>query len=152
MIELLNANKILKILDFFTENKHQIYYPEKLEFVFNNDLSTIRNLIFNDYLLPVAKTDNKGEILELSLFDLRNFNESQKYLILQAGNIDKSFILQAIKPIQELFNDLKIQKIIIKDLSSEFKVIDKAIIDSGYKMDFSVDLKKGIFIQYGLYL
>lgn len=145
MIKILNANKIVDILNYFKTN-NEIYFPKTLNSLLTDGHLQLRNLIFNQYIIPIAEMAD-SEIKKLALFDFRSYGEYTMYVLLMCGNIDKNFLEKCYKKILE--NNFKIKKISVRFLSSDLNsnIVDLLDLEN-FEKELEVKLGDNTFYQF----
>lgn len=145
MIKILNTNKIVDILNYFKTN-NEIYFPKTLNSLLTDGHLQLRNLIFNQYIIPIAEMAD-SEIKKLALFDFRSYGEYTMYVLLMCGNIDKNFLEKCYKKILE--NNFKIKKISVRFLSSDLNsnIVDLLDLEN-FEKELEVKLGDNTFYQF----
>lgn len=150
-MELVNANKVTKIGKYLNDKYDNVFYPKKIEYIINNDMSILRNMIFNQMILPVAEIE-KERITKMVLFDMRHVNSKTKNIVLLSGNIDKEFLVKAVRRVSQMDQRYVYNKITIKgerhDLSNVIQNLEKA----SFKKELEIPLLDQCFIQYSMEL
>lgn len=150
-MELINANKVTKIGKYLNTETRKLLYPKKIEYIVNNDMSILRNMIFNQMVLPVAEIE-KESFINIALFDMRCVNNKTKNIILLAGNIDKDFLIKAVKKVKQIEQRYVYNKITIKGEKQDLNNILKDLINSGFEKELEIPLDDQCFFQYSMEL
>lgn len=142
---LLDSNDSLKIINFIDKNKGNLYIANGLLNMKKNK-ELFEEFLFNGYYICLAEFCN-NEITNLIIFNHSSGqNNNRKYEIVDLFTYNKVFLIQAMKEISILLDDLNIKKIkifpvMINDYSN--------IIKTGFKVESHLCINSKNYYGFG---
>lgn len=101
MVRILNANNIVEIISYFKKNQKELYFSKKLDLLFTENHLQLRNMIFNQYIIPVAEIIDSN-ISKLALFDFRYCNKYSEFVVIMCGDINRDFLDECCIKLQKM--------------------------------------------------
>ena len=149
MVRILNANNIVEIISYFKKNQKELYFSKKLDFLFTENHLQLRNMIFNQYIIPVAEIIDSN-ISKLALFDFRYCNKYSEFVVIMCGNINRDFLDECCIKLQK--NDYSIKKMTVKFLLSDMDVnIMEMLRKENFYKELEVKMGDNTFYQFSLF-
>lgn len=149
MVRILNANNIVEIISYFKKNQKELYFSKKLDFLFTENYLQLRNMIFNQYIIPVAEIIDSN-ISKLALFDFRYCNKYSELVVIMCGNINRDFLDECCIKLQK--NDYSIKKMTVKFLLSDMDVnIMEMLRKENFDKELEVKMGNNTFYQFSLF-
>lgn len=146
MIKILNANNMVKIIKYFNDNKAGVYFPENLESLLDENHLQLRNMVFNQFIIPIAEIADSN-ILKLALFDFRYYNTNSEFIVLMCGDIEKDFLDRCYKKLIDA--DYSIKKLTVKFL---FSNVNENILDilneENFDNELEIKIGSDVFYQF----
>ena len=149
MVRILNANNIIEIISYFKKNQKELYFSEKLDLLFTENHLQLRNMIFNQYIIPVAEIIDSN-ISKLALFDFRYCNKYSEFVVIMCGDINRDFLYECRIKLQK--NDYSIKKMTVKFLLSDMDVnIMEMLRKENFDKELEVKMGDNTFYQFSLF-
>lgn len=149
MVRILNANNIVEIISYFKKNQKELYFSKKLDLLFAENHLQLRNMIFNQYIIPVAEIIDSN-ISKLALFDFRYCNKYSEFVVIMCGDINRDFLDECCIKLQK--NDYSIKKMTVKFLLSDMDVnIMEMLRKENFDKELEVKMGDNTFYQFSLF-
>lgn len=149
MVRILNANNIVEIISYFKKNQKELYFSKKLDLLFTENHLQLRNMIFNQYIIPVAEIIDSN-ISKLALFDFRYCNKYSEFVVIMCGDINRDFLDECCIKLQK--NDYSIKKMTVKFLLSDMDVnIMEMLRKENFDKELEVKMGDNTFYQFSLF-
>lgn len=149
MVRILNANNIVEIISYFKKNQKELYFSKKLDLLFTENHLQLRNMIFNQYIIPVAEIIDSN-ISKLALFDFRYCNKYSEFVVIMCGDINRDFLDECCIKLQK--NDYSIKKMTVKFLLSDMDVnIMEMLRKENFDKELEVKMCDNTFYQFSLF-
>lgn len=150
MIQVLNADKIKNIISYFLYSNSD-YCPNNLKELLSEHVDSLRNMIFHEYVLPVATIDD-GKISKIVLFDMKDVNEKSRNIQIIGGNTEIDFLKESIKEMGALYNIDNIKKVTVRGDYDDLLCIALKTKQDGFFPELDIQIGPFRFVQFSAYI